>query len=284
MLKGQGKIKNTKGSFLPEDYLARKAERRTNIFAVTMFTVVMFGVIGAFFVTNRQWHDVHLHQRTVNVQFAQAAENIKQLEELEQQKAELLEKADLTTALVEPINRSVLLAELINRAPARTTILEIILDSKRLDRAIQRRTAQKETGESLTKKSSKSKNSKKNEEQLPVILAPRYESTIAIIGVVPRNTDVARYLAALQRCELLTSVELIQTEITTIREREVFKFRIEAGINPNSDASRIEPILRKRMSRDQIMAIDNPDGDFFSSFEGGFNFETVTVPTEEDPL
>ena len=284
MLKRQPKSGGSKGSFLPEDYLARKSERRTNIFAVTMFTVVMFGVIGAFFVTNRQWNDVHLHQRTVNVQFAQAAENIKQLEELEEQKAELLEKADLTTTLVEPINRSVLLAEIINRAPARTTILEIELESKRLDRAIPRRTSRDNAGDSLTKKSAKSKNRKKDEEEAPVILAPRYESTIAIVGVVPRNTDVARYLAALQRCELLRNVEMIQTEKTTIREREVFKFRIEAGLNPNSDASRIEPLLRKRMSQDQIMAIENPDGDFFNSLEGGFSFETVTVPTEEDPL
>jgi Tfp pilus assembly protein PilN len=283
MLKGTRKSKAAKGSFLPEDYLARKAERRTNVFAVTMFTVVMFGVIGAFFVTNRQWHDVHLHQRTVNVQFAQAAENIKQLEELEKQKAELLERADLTTALVEPINRSVLLSEIINRAPARTTILEIALDSKRMDRAIQRRSVNQEAGESLTQKNAKSRNQKDAKPE-PVILAPRYESSLTIIGIVPRNTDVARYLAALQRCELLRQVELIQTEKTTIRDREVFRFRIEAGINPNSDASRIEPLLRKRMSRDQIMAIENPDGDFFNWFEGGFNFETVTVPIEEDPL
>ncbi|MFU8829321.1 MAG: PilN domain-containing protein [Phycisphaerales bacterium] len=283
MLKGTGKSKAAKGSFLPEDYLARKAERRTNVFAVTMFTVVMFGVIGAFFVTNRQWHDVHLHQRTVNVQFAQAAENIKQLEELEKQKAELLERADLTTALVEPINRSVLLSEIINRAPARTTILEIALDSKRMDRAIPRRSVNQEAGESLTQKNAKSRNQKDAKPE-PVILAPRYESSLTIIGIVPRNTDVARYLAALQRCELLRQVELIQTEKTTIRDREVFRFRIEAGINPNSDASRIEPLLRKRMSRDQIMAIENPDGDFFNWFEGGFNFETVTVPIEEDPL
>jgi len=283
MLKGTGKSKAAKGSFLPEDYLARKAERRTNVFAVTMFTVVMFGVIGAFFVTNRQWHDVHLHQRTVNVQFAQAAENIKQLEELEKQKAELLERADLTTALVEPINRSVLLSEIINRAPARTTILEIALDSKRMDRAIPRRSVNQEAGESLTQKNARSRNQKDVKPE-PVILAPRYESSLTIIGIVPRNTDVARYLAALQRCELLRQVELIQTEKTTIRDREVFRFRIEAGINPNSDASRIEPLLRKRMSRDQIMAIENPDGDFFNWFEGGFNFETVTVPIEEDPL
>lgn len=285
MLKGSGKTKNAKGSFLPEDYLAKKAERRTNIFAVTMFTIVMFGVIGAFFVTNRQWHDVHLHQRTVNVQFAQAAENIKQLEELEKQKAQLLERADLTTALVEPINRSVLLSEIINRAPTRTTILEINLDSKRMDRAIVRRTVEQKPGESLTSRNARSRN-QKEEKAEPVILAPRYESSLTIIGLVPRNTDVARYLAALQRCELLLNVELIQTEKKTIRDREVFQFRIEAGINPNSDASRIEPLLRKRMSREQIMANDNPDGDFFDWFEGGFNFnfETVTVPTEEDPL
>lgn len=283
MLKMPGKTGGSKGSFLPEDYLARKAERRTNIFAITMFTVVMFGVIGAFFVTNRQWHDVHLHQRTVNVQFAQAAENIKQLEELEQQKADLLEKADLTTALVEPINRSVLLSEIINRAPARTTILEIQLESKRLDRAIQRRSVKEDAGESLTRTSARSRNRKEPEAQ-PVILAPRYESTLTIVGVVPRNTDVARYLAALHRCELLRNVELIETQTTMMREREVFRFRIKAEINPDSDASRIEPILRKRMSQDQIMAIENPDGDFFRSFEGGFNFETVTVPTEEDPL
>ena len=102
--------------------------------------------------------------------------------------------------------------------------------------------------------------------------------------MVPRNTDVARYLAALQRCELLRNVELIETQTTTMRERDVFRFRIQAGVNPDSDASRIEPVLRKRMSQDQIMAIENPDGDFFNSFDGGFNFETVTVPTEEDPL
>jgi hypothetical protein len=42
-------------SFLPHDYLARKADRRTDVVCLSLFTVVLFGVVSAFFVTNRQW-------------------------------------------------------------------------------------------------------------------------------------------------------------------------------------------------------------------------------------
>ena len=42
-------------TFLPEDYLAQKAERRTNLICLALFAVVMMAVVGAFLVTNRQW-------------------------------------------------------------------------------------------------------------------------------------------------------------------------------------------------------------------------------------
>ena len=41
-------------SFLPEDYLALKAERRTNLISLTLFGLVMNSVVGAFFVNNKQ--------------------------------------------------------------------------------------------------------------------------------------------------------------------------------------------------------------------------------------
>lgn len=46
------------GSFLPAEYVARKNEMRANIICLSLFGVVMFGVIAAFFVTNRQWLQV----------------------------------------------------------------------------------------------------------------------------------------------------------------------------------------------------------------------------------
>ena len=43
----------TDASFLPDDYLAHQAEKRTNVISLTLFVVVMFAVFGAFLVTNR---------------------------------------------------------------------------------------------------------------------------------------------------------------------------------------------------------------------------------------
>ena len=37
-------------SFLPEDYVTERAERRSSLISVVLFVVVMFGVVAAFFV------------------------------------------------------------------------------------------------------------------------------------------------------------------------------------------------------------------------------------------
>ena len=41
-------------SFLPEDYIARKTESRVNIMILTLFMLVMAGVVGAFLVTHKR--------------------------------------------------------------------------------------------------------------------------------------------------------------------------------------------------------------------------------------
>jgi hypothetical protein len=78
------------GSFLPHDYVTRKAELRANLLCLALFGVVMFGVIAAFFVTNRQWLQVREAQRTITTQYSQEAAKIDQLSRLESQKAEIM--------------------------------------------------------------------------------------------------------------------------------------------------------------------------------------------------
>ncbi len=255
---------NTKqGSFLPEDYLAVKAARRTNLIGVGLFIVVTFGVIGAFFVTNRQWNDVRQYQETVNVRYATAAAEIEQLKQLEVQEGDLLDKAELTAALIERVPRTTLLAELINRGPDQMTLLEVDVMSERTDRRVASRSKKKPEAKSLAKKSRKSNVRKEEEEN--VILAPQYKTRIKIIGVAPRNQDVATYLRGLQACELLRNVEMIQSAETIINDRLVYEFRIEADLDMNADARSIEPVERKGGD-------DSPFGD------GGL----VGVPVQED--
>lgn len=254
--------KRTDSSFLPEDYLKKKAERRTNGIAVVLFVVVTFGVVGAFFVTNRQWHDVRQYQKSVNVRFAKAAEDIERLKALEEQGDQLQEKAELTMVLIEKVPRTRLLAELINRMPKDMKLMELEVESTRLDKPLNLKKAKKkapepEKGASLTKKQRTGKGPEKASEPPPV-MAPRYDTTVVILGVAPQNTEVARYLSGLQACDLLTNVELVSTEKTTIKERELVKFRIEADLKAGVDARSVEPLKAHREADPFRLDSDEP--------------------------
>ena len=122
----------TTTSFLPEDYLDQKAERRTNLISLSLFGVVMVSVFAAFLVTNRQWSQVKTARGAVNEQYAQAAAQIETLNELEEQKNQMLSKARLAAALVERVPRSILLSELINRMPNRLGLVELELKEQEL--------------------------------------------------------------------------------------------------------------------------------------------------------
>lgn len=235
-------------SFLPEDYVERRAEARTNILSVALFCVVTLGVIGAFFVTSRQWNDVKRYQQAVNVRYTQAARDIEQLKTLEMQKGDLLEKAEVTTALIEKVPRSILLAEVVNRMPMRMTLLNVEVNSTRLDKPVRSRSApsrdaEKSTGKSLAGKAAA--DAKKPEK--PPVMAPRFDHRVVLIGVASTHNEVARYVSNLQNCPLLSNTDLIFSETTLIEQQPMNKFRIEADIRPDADARKISPIQTPRL-------------------------------------
>ncbi len=241
-------------SFLPEDYLEKRAEARTNLISIALFVVVTLGVIGAFFVTSRQWNDVKSYQQAVNVRYTQAAKDIEQLKQLEKQKTDLLEKAEVTTALIERVPRSILLAELVNRMPSKMTLLSIEVASTRLDKPVRQYGAPppapgKDAGKSLAGKAA---NDKKKAEK-PVVTAPRFDHKIILIGVSRTHNEVARYVSNLQECLMLTGVDLIFSEQTKIENQTMNRFRVEAVLRPEADARKITPMSAPRLpSADEI--------------------------------
>lgn len=241
----------TDQSFLPEDYLERRLERRTNLIALSLFTVVMVGVVGAFLVTNRQWNDVRRYQEAINVRYSQAAKDIEQLKLLEAQKNALLEKAEITTALIERVPRSILLAEIINRMPTDVTLLELELKSKRVSRPIASAQAKRPAQTSGRRSGGVAARTAPNaagagEASKPEVSAPAFETRLMIVGVTGTHESVARFGAALQQCELLSSVEMVFSEKTMIKNQEFFRFRFEANLRPTADARRIEPMTASR--------------------------------------
>lgn len=228
-------------SFLPEDYLRQKQERRSNFIALSLFCVVMFGVTAAFFVTNRQWTSVKARQRDINSEYATEAKKIEQLKALEVQKAEMLEKAEITAALLERVPRSILLAELINRMPEQLTLTDLTLKGTRVKDAPKvAATDAKAKPRSLAGSKGKGKSAPKEEPAKPV--PPKYEFNITIVGLAADDSFVADYHTSLKQCPLLDQVEMVSSAEVVIDEVARRKFRFEAVLRPTADARNIQPL------------------------------------------
>lgn len=232
------------GSFLPQEYVERRAELRANLLCLALFGVVMFGVVGAFFVTNRQWLTVKRARDAIAAQYAQEAARIEQLKLLERQQAEIMDKAEVSTALIERVRRSVLMSELANRKPDEVTLLEVVLTGKRVQEApppsaLPPPTQVKNLGNKpgavamMTTPGEKPRASAR-------VMPPRFEHTIKLVGVASTNNNVADYIASLKACPLLDGVDLKSIKETTIDKVELRKFELEAVIRRDADTRGME--------------------------------------------
>ncbi len=239
------------GSFLPEDYIEKKAENRNLAIAVFLFVVVTLSVVGAFFVTNRQWSTVKQRQQEINQEYATETKKIEQLKVLEAQKQEMLEKAEVTTALIEKVPRSILLAEMINRMPQNLTLTELNLKSKRHVEPKSKAKPEPAKGtqtRSLASARPGAKPAKDAEKPAPPKpQAPRFEFRLEILGLAGADEEVADYHRALSDCPLLDKVEILYSGDVKIEDVNMRKFRIEASLRNNADARHIEPLQVPRL-------------------------------------
>ncbi len=229
-------------SFLPDDYLDQKAERRTNLISLVLFGVVMLGVFLAFLFTNQRWAVVKRDQSQINVRYQQAASQITELLELEEQKGEMLEKAELAAALVERVPRSVLLAELVNRMPDKLSLLAFEMKSEIIKPVTQAPTEQ--ASERLKPRRAKTKKEAVTEARK--VRPPKHRVTISLVGVAPSGQEVSRYLAELNAFPLLRDVRLEYTEEREFEDQTLQQYKIVMSLDPSADVRDVEPRIVPR--------------------------------------
>ncbi len=250
----------TTNSFLPEDYIAERAERRTNLISLVLFGIVMVGVLAAFLVTNRKWIDVQRTQQQINARYQDAAKQIQELTELEKQRDDMLGKAELATALVERVPRSILMAELINRMPPQLGLMEFEIKSER-------RQPPKSDGDTKQKRLAGQPRSPTREEakqEVKGIEPPRYRVSVNMVGVAPTDLEVSSYLAQLNSHPLLRDITLVYSEEREIEGRTMRQFRIGMTLSPDADVRHIEPLTVPRGLREPVapdLTIGVPQGE-----------------------
>ncbi len=237
----------TTTSFLPEDYLDQRAERRTNMVSLTLFGVVMVSVFAAFLVTNRQWSKVRSAQASINRQYQDAASQIERLNELEQQKDQMLNKARLAAALVERVPRSILLAELVNRMPPNMGLLELELKSEKVKAKSTIGAPSKGTGSLGKGKAPKRAKTRNDVEEVKEVKieAPRYQVTVNLVGVAPTDVEVSRYMAELNAHPLLQNVSLEYSEERKFEGDKMRQFEIRMSLNGDLDVRDVAPLIKR---------------------------------------
>src|SRR6476646_3203274 len=104
-------------SFLPDDYLEKKARRRANGVCGGLAVLVLGVVCSTFMYTERTMHAVEKRQADIDVVYSDAARRIEQANQMRAQQAQVVRRAELAANLLEQVPRSNLLAEFTNSLP-----------------------------------------------------------------------------------------------------------------------------------------------------------------------
>jgi len=228
-------------SFLPEDYIKRKLELRTNIICLALFALV-FLFIAVYYIKQRDDREhVLREQSNINQKFEAAARKIDQLDQRQEQKRAILRKARVTAALIEPVPRSNLLAALINRMPASLGMVELDLASEPVAGG---RPIQPPKGSAMANQAKKTAGA--TGAAAPDV--PEHRIDLTLIGVAPTDIQVAQYMAELARCNLLSRVDLVYSEEMRREDWTRRRFRVDMTVSADADVRKIEQLRIRRQA------------------------------------
>ncbi len=236
-------------SILPEDYLEKRIARRTNVICLSLFFIVMVGVVATLFVTDRQWEDIYARRDEVNQAYKNADVQIQQLATLQEQRERMVNKSRVADALKERALRSRILAELVNHMPRTVSWLEFELETE-----IARTQGRSRTALQRQREQQQANDAQQGEgDDAVVIEIPQATVTISLVGLAPSDVEVSEFMNALDQHELFSGVNLRYTESTVVDEQERRKFELEMTVNHNIDLTELQPMLVPRgLSQDPM--------------------------------
>jgi Tfp pilus assembly protein PilN len=222
-------------SFLPDDYLERKAARRTNAICAVLFLLVIGGVASAFTISENATKAIDKQYNKIEEQYVSEAKRIEQVRQMHEKQQRMARQAEVTASLLEKVRRSDILAEVTNCMSPGVSLLEFTLDSK------PRQAAGSGPAPTLTayemKKLARENANKPKEEKEAV--AKVFDVYMKVTGTAYNDGQVSQYIARLTRSKLLKDVNLAVTEEYVLGDDKLRKFQIEMMLDPDADLTNI---------------------------------------------
>lgn len=229
-------------SFLPADYIQRKAEVRNNLIVLSLFALVMMGVGGAFYMTNKAKVNLGREYVSLREQCEAESKQIEALKKLQEHRAVMMEKAEITAALLEPIPRWAVLSELRYRMP----------DTVRLDTFEMKGNRNGGSAGAINMPKIKTlvdSAASAPADSRPKVVAPSFSYEVVINGAAEVNNDVADYLTSLKASPLLKDVELTFIKEQKEDKKILRRFEITATLKSEVDREKLGESIRTLIAK-----------------------------------
>jgi Tfp pilus assembly protein PilN len=223
-------------SFLPDDYLERKAQRRTNVICAILFLLVTAAIGVAFTHTEQTLKSARKANEDLSRQHADAAKPIQQFQQLQDKQRTMAQQAELTSSLLEKVPRTYLLAEITNDMPAGLSLLEVLLESKV---RVAQSTATPAAKSAFEQKKAELKAQKQGGAAVaakPDAPAPKlYDVSVKVTGVARTDVQVAQFISRLGQSKVIKEANLLISDEWEKNEEKLRKFQIELVLDPKAE-------------------------------------------------
>jgi len=229
-------------NFVPDDYIQSSESRRTNLMYLVLLVVVMTALGGSFVTIKIRQRAFRAKEELINTKIARVQQAIKQLEQLQAKRKEMMKAALTTAQLLEPVPRSVLLASLTNNLPTGVSLLRLYVVQKEPKQVSPPVPANRYQAAQADKASTQEKIST---EQL-------LETHIEIGGMAPSDLQVAAYIERLSSSNLLQNVALVESKEYKIDDTTFRRFKLTAMLGKSVHLTK-EDVDQIRAGRERAL-------------------------------
>jgi Tfp pilus assembly protein PilN len=210
-------------NFVPDDYVQSNESRRANLMCLVLFSVVIVALAGASVTIRIRQRACMAEDALITAKTARMQESIKQFEQLQEKRKEMMRTALTTAELLESVPRSVLLASLTNNLPAGVSLMKLELQQKeppKATRAAAPPANKYQAAQGAPQPAAEAQSPEK-----------RLETHMDIEGVAPSDIQVAAYIERLSNSPLLSDVALVESKEIKVDQVVFRDFKLKAMLN-----------------------------------------------------
>lgn len=211
-------------NFVPDDYTQSNESHRTNFIYLVLFAVLMTALGGSFATVKVRQRDRLADEELVSKKLAEEQEAIKQLEDLQAKRKEMMKTALTTAELIEPVPRSILLASLTNNLPVGVSLSELKLVQKQGKQS----TPAAPTSKYQAAQAQKSGSPESAQQSASANPEKFLETHIDIGGIAPSDLQVSKYMERMGNSSVLDNVELVESKEYKVDGNTLRQFKLRA--------------------------------------------------------